>query len=102
MPVNNSSDLKVDFNFDNWERETEIKPFTIVIGGKPYQAIDPFDLDYRAFEELMEDADIDGQFEMLFPKDHEKIRSAKLIKMGAIKAFSEAAAKHYGLDPTAA
>lgn len=92
--------LKVDFSFDSWERETEVKPFTIVIAAKPYQAVDPLDLDYRAFTELMEDSDVEGQFKMLFPKDHAKILSAKVIKMGAIQAFVEKVTKHYGLDPT--
>jgi hypothetical protein len=91
------TDLAVDFNFDAWEREAEVKPFVATIGGQPYQAVDPLDLDFRAFEEA-------GTIEMiklLFPKDHEKILGAKVIKTGAMQAFTAKVQQHYGLGPTA-
>lgn len=101
-PAKTAADLKVDFNFDDWEREVEVKPFVIAIGGKPYTANDVADVDYREFNAAAASADEAELFKLLFPKDYEKILGAKVIKLGALGEFSAKVLKHYGLDPTAA
>lgn len=96
-----AADLAVDFNFDTWEREVEVKPYVTVIGGKPYTATDPAEVDYRELNQAMRSLDDEELFKLLFPKDHPKILATKVIKAGAMDAFTTVVMEHYQLGPTA-
>lgn len=102
MPASPHGDKPADvsFNFDSWEREVDVDPFVVVIGGKRYEAVDIFELDAREFMKTS-DADIDGQLKMLFPRDFEAVRKVN-FKLGAWRDFSKAVLEHYGLGNTTA
>lgn len=102
MPAKPTGDTPagVSFNFDSWEREVDVDPFVIVIGGKRYEAVDIFELDAREFMKTS-DADIDAQLKMLFPRDYKSITPHK-FKLGAWRDFSKAVLEHYGLGNTTA
>lgn len=99
-PARSAADLSVDFNFDTWEREVELKPYVVVIGGKPYTATDIAEIDYRELNRAQMSTDDQELFKLLFPKDHEKILATKVIKAGAMTQFTDAVMKHYHLGPT--
>lgn len=103
MPAKPNGDKPsaVSFNFDTWEREGgAIEPFSIVIGGQRYEAVDIYDLDAREFMGTA-DSEIDEQIKMLFPNDYKSITAHKL-KLGAWTDFSKAVLEHYGLGDTTA
>lgn len=95
-----AADLQVDFNFDTWEREVEVKPFVVVIGGKPYTATDMADIDYRELNAAQRSDDDAVLFKLYFPKDYEKILAAKVIRTGAMDKFTDLINEHYALGPT--
>lgn len=97
-----AADLAVDFNFDTWVREIEVKPYVIAIGGKPYTAADVANVDFRAFNLAANSEDESELFKLLFPRDYEKILAAKVIPLGALGDFSQKVLTHYGLGPTGA
>src|SRR5262245_61139415 len=91
----NADKPEVHFNFDTWEQPDAPKPFSIVIAGKRYEALNPLDLDFREFQEAEDEPET--VFQLLFPRDYKVILATKVIKVGALKEFNDKVMEHYGM-----
>lgn len=86
-------------NLDTLKRENAPEPFAFVLGGQRFVCVDPQELDYRVFNENLED--VEAQFRVLLGDAFEKFHAEKL-PLWKVQKLNAAMMEHYGLGDTAA
>lgn len=93
---------KINLNLDAFERSARPEPFSIVLGGQPYQLRDVTDVDYRELLDGYRAAQT-GNPEPLIRtvvrrQDHDRFFANRLPAY-KLQALFVAYNEHYGVDP---